>query len=228
MVDYGPDPDRSASGSFAPGASTGLTFPAVGSSSGHESWPGLAQTSLMVAAKLGTLGIGASTDVIRWDDVNPSETRFVKFWATRSSGVGSSVTLRFNVGSTGSGSFLPGVTVPWNGPDFEYAWAWRNGGVFTNDSFLAPASDVLATNLCEPVATQGIDTSNEINYTTYILSNAVGIVAATAPSDLRVTYVAQWFNLASPQSPTIAQFGDRLGVFTCPTGGWLVGAVGIG
>lgn len=212
-ADYGPAPDREAVGPFYPGDDSGLIHVPSAAWSGQDHWPGLTRTALMVVARLGSLAAGGSTDVVRWDDVYPGETRYAKFYATRSAD-GSTATLRFTLGSA-SATFRAGVTVPWVDGDHQYAWAWRNEGTYTGNSGAAPASNVLGRSSCTSQGVQAIDLSGDINYTCKFLQDAHGKVPLSAPSGLVVEYVASWWDPATPASPTVAQFEERFGVYTC-------------
>lgn len=224
MADLGPDPDRSVSGSFAPGADTGLEF--VDSIAGltfdqlHLNWdPPIA---LMIVADLGSLAPGAFTVVA---GLGPPANDQIQFVAVRASGAGSTVQLGFRIREEFSADYAEVYAPPvsWR-EDREYSWAAH---AFSG-SDRSVTGRVSGSSDCTPQ----ISGPGDLSGTGHLLYNSVNgmsfFVGPAAPSDLRVTYMAAWWDPPSPTAPSVTQFSNRHTVFTCQAGGWTIDSIGMG
>lgn len=222
MPDLGPDPDRSVSGSFAPGEDTGLVHvSAVPSSGGLDRlhWPSRIPSALLITARLGSLAAGASTTVWMTEATTSGDVHAFWFAASRSAD-GNTVRLHFghrdNSQSLQSGN---NASAPWEGGDHLYAWAGRFTSLHPN-----PFGTIYASGRCE-AAGQGFDGSGANEFIVERTAGISGEVPASAPSDLRVEHVASWWKPEDTTTPPSAdQLQNRLLVFTCQR--WFVGFVG--
>lgn len=227
MPDYGPNPDRSASGSWGAGESTGVIYLPSDAGFGFNDyhWASIRPIAQMVVAKLGSLSPGQHTVVAA---AGNSTEPIIRFVAQRAGGAGNTVSLGFGIKSEfgGAGHYIESFSnsEPWLGAGHEYAWAHHTWSYFDSRASQGTISGKSGCGTTSPT------TGNYSGSGHLALGQLPGEpmkVPLSAPGDLRVTYVGCWFNKTSPQAPNDAQFQDRMALFTC-RGGWLTGRVRIG
>lgn len=208
----GPNPHREVSGSFAPGANTGLVFINQSLSFAQSDWGAIKPKAMMVAVKLGSIGVG-STIVVAY--IPDSSQERVRYYAERSVG-GATVRLGFGMKTEFSGGYDIAWTayVPWVGPNHVYAWThygWTGSGRILQGK-------VIGSGGCGINAAHagGGDFSTSGHLAAGGISNRSLFVSASAPSDLRLVYAAAWWHPTSPVTPTEAEFYDRFQLQTCP------------
>lgn len=210
-------PHRTATGSFGPGDDTGLIHFPIEPTGDIENnhWPWAIPSALLISAKLGSLSPGQHTRVwITERDGKPGDG----FWfsAQRSAGAGSTVQLMFGGSDGGSGN-EGGASVAWLGAEHVHAWGMRATsphpfGLVTN----------IAADVCSTI-TVGGNLSGQTGGMVAQTWGNTGFVPSTAPSDLRVKYVASWWALPAV-APSDVEMITALKEITCGEV-WNVGRV---